>query len=251
MTAFNRFGALVFGAALLVAASQASALTLYPNYVGPGVTYTLVQEASSSGDPEPLFGAPTGVGDQLIFFPPAFTASTAGAAGFDHTGSQFQARVTSNNALSVITTVNFTEFGDAQIFGAGGTATTGTFAALAGFITVLENTSGPIAPVVIPFTGTFAPGSNLTYTSNFGVTIWSGTVSVNVAASVPNATKIQISLDNDLYAFSEAGTSAKIQKKVVNGPAVVINVIPEPTTAILIGSGLLVLGIRGRRVRTA
>lgn len=251
MTAFSKFGALALGAVFFVAAGQASALTAYPDYAGPGVTYTLMQEASSSGDPEPLFDAPTGVGDQLLFFPPAFTASTAGAAGFDHTGSQFQARVTSNNLASVITSVNITEFGDAQIFGAGGTASTGTFAALAGFITVLETTSGPISPVVIPFTGIFAPGSNLTYTTNFGVTIWSGTVSVNVAASVPNATKIQISLDNDLYAFSEAGTTAKIQKKVVNGPAVIIDVIPEPGTALLIGSGLLILGIRERRHRTA
>jgi hypothetical protein len=251
MTAFSKFGAWVFGAAFLVAASQASALTLYPDYAGPGVTFTLMQEASSSGDPEPLFDAPTGVGDQLLFFPPAFTATAAGAGGFDHTGSQFQARVTSNNALSVITTVNITEFGDAQIFGAGGTAATGTFAALAGFITVLEDINGPIAPVVIPFTGTFAPGSNLDFVNDFGVTIWSGTASVNVAAYVANATVVQISLDNDLYAFSEAGTSAKLQKKVVNGPAVIIDVIPEPGTALLIGSGLLIMGFRGRRSRVA
>jgi hypothetical protein len=248
MTAFTRFGALALGAALLVATSQASALTAYPDYVGPNITYTLMQEASSSGDPEPLWDAPVGSGDQLLFFPPAFQASAAGAGGFDHTGSQFQARATANTPSGIITAVNLTEFGDAQLFGAG-TAATGTFAALAGFVTVLADINGPIAPVVIPFVGTFAPSDNLNLISNFGVTIWSASISVDVAAYVANATEIQLSIDNDLYAYSEAGSNAKIQKKVVDGPAVIVDIVPEPGTALLIGSGLLIMGIRGRRNR--
>jgi len=249
MTAFTRFGALALGAAFLVSASGASALTSYPNYTGPNIAYTLMQEASSSGDPEPLWDAPIGSGDQLLFFPSAFLASAAGAGGFDHTGSQFQARATANTPGGIITTVNLTEFGDAQLFGAG-TAATGTFAALAGFVTVLADINGPIAPVVIPFVGTFAPTDNLNLIANFGVTIWSASISVDVAAYVTNATEIQLSIDNDLYAFSEAGTTASIQKKVVNGPAVIIDIVPEPGTALLIGSGLLIMGIRGRRNRT-
>ena len=58
-------------------------------------------------------------------------------------------------------------------------------------------------------------------------------------------------LVNDLYAFSEAGTSAQIQKKVVNGPAVMIEVVPEPGTALLVGGGLLIMSLRGRRTGRA
>lgn len=250
MMAFSRLSTWALGAAVVLLAGQAAATTSYGSYVGPNVTYTNMQETSTSGDPEPIWEAPTGLANQLLFFPTNFRANANPTNGpFDHTGSQFQTLISGTSPTDVLTALNITEFGDAQIAGFGVGAGTGTFASMAGFLTVLSDINGPITPVVIPFTGVFTPSDTLTFGSNFGTTIWSATVSINIAAYVENATSAQLSLDNDLYAFSEATTTAAIQKKVVNGPAVIIEVIPEPGTAILVGGGLLVMAIRGRRTR--
>ena len=252
MMAFFRLSTWALSAVLVLLAGQAGATTAYGTYVGPNVTYSNMQETSTSGDPEPIWEAPTGSGNQLLFFPTNFRANAAGAGGFDHIGSQFQTLILGTSGTDVLTQFNITEFGDAQIAGFGVGASTGTFASMAGFLTVLEDIDGPLpVAVVIPFTGVFAPSDTLTFGANLGTTIWSATASVNIASYVPNATKVQLSLDNDLYAFSEAGTSAAIQKKVVSGPAVIVEVIPEPGTAILVGGGLMIMSLRGRRNRAA
>ena len=249
MTAYKRTRALSIGLALaatLLFAAQSNATTAYPDYVGPNIGFTGIQETSTFGDPEPLFGAPIGLGNQLLFFPANFSASSAGGAGVDQTGSQLQAQISAVGPLDTIDTINITEFGDAVLTGIG-TAATGTFASMAGFITVLEDISGPITPVQIPFVGVFSPSDLLTLPGDAGTTLWSATVSIDVASVVPNATVAFLSYDNNLVASSEAGTSSLIQKKVVDGPAVIVDVIPEPGTAVLVGSGLILLGIRSRR----
>ena len=230
----------VLAAGLWVGA-PALALTLYTDVSTPLWDFTGIQESSSYGDPEPLFDQPLGCGNQLVFFPPNFAATSTGG-GVDATGSQLQLMITPNNPTDVIAGVNITEFGDTVLTGFLGTGATGTFASMAGFLTVTETTSGPIAPVVIPWSGTFTPSNTLTFPSNPGTTLWSGTVSIDVASVVPNATKVTLSYDNDLFAASEATTSAKIQKKVVDGPSVIIEVIPEPATLALLGLALAGLG---------
>lgn len=69
---------------------------------------------------------------------------------------------------------------------------------------------------------------------------------MDIASVVANATRIHLALDNDLFAGSEAGTSAKIQKKVVDGPSIIISV-PEPSALTLLALGCLALGLRARR----
>lgn len=224
----------------LAAAPIASATTFYPDYSGSTIDFTGINETSSFGDPEPLFGAPTGVGDSLLFFPSTFLASTAGG-GVDQTGSLLNLTMTATGG-NTIDTFTITEFGDATLSGAG-TAGTGTFASLAGFATVLATTGGPIVPVIIPFVGVFAPSDTLTLPTDPGTTIWTASAFIDVASVVPDATLIELQFDNNLFAFSEASSSATIQKKVVGGPAVVITV-PEPATAALLFVGLL--GIRAR-----
>jgi len=241
---------------------SALATTGYPNYNGPDVSFTGIQETSSFGDPEPLFGAPTGSGNSLLFFPPNFTATTSGAGGSDSTGAQLQATMLATSA-STIDILNFNEYGDATLIGPAN-AGTGVFAGLSGFVTVLEVNGLPITtPLVIGFNagglvnGSFTPGTlgtaGLDRISNPGTTLWSGNLSIDIGAALigaglqPKATKVALSLDNDLYAYTAAaGNSAKIQKKVVDGPAIIIDVIPEPGTFALLCGGLALMSLRAR-----
>jgi len=234
-------------------AAPALGLSTYPGWVGTNVTYSNVQENSTFGDPEPLFGAPSGFGNQLLFFPGNFTAEASGDEGFDQTGSQLQLTIEANSPTDIIEELLITEFGDNVLVGTG-TAATGSYVTMAGFITVQETTAGPIAPAVIGFTGTFDPGSVFSLPGDAGTTLWSGEVQVDISQQLfdlygitEEATKLMLSFDNELYAYSEDGTSAKIQKKVVSGPSVIIDVIPEPGTFALVAGGLVGLALRGRR----
>ena len=172
--------------------------------------------------------------------------------------------ITSTRAGAKIDQIYSSEFGDATLIGPDGTGGTGVFAGMSGFVTVLEVNGVAVAPTVISFnaggvnppgvTGAFTPGAlgsaGLERSAFPGTTIWNGKVVIDVAAIVANVTKVQLSFDNDLYAYSElAGNSAKIQKKVVDGPAIIIGVIPEPGTFALLGGGLLALAIRARSRR--
>lgn len=233
--------------ALALFAGHASATVNYPDYVGTQFTYSGLQETSNPGDAEPLWNAPVGSANDLALFPSAFIAQSAGG-GVTSTGSQFQAMVTSNGPGDYIDSIVLEEFGDASIIGAGGTTATGTFASMAGFVTVLESMGGPITPVVIPFVGTFTPSDTLDFVGDFGTTLWSAIVTIDVAGAVTGATKVQISWDNDLMAASELGTTALIQKKVATISTVPV---PEPSTALLVGGGLLILGVRRRRTGAA
>lgn len=231
----------------IAVAPAAWATTAYTDVIGTNVSFTGIQESSSYGDPEPLFDQPIGSGNQLLFFPPNFVAQSTGG-GVDATGSQLQLTMSGNSVVDTITQINITEYGDWNLSGFGGTAATGVQISMTGFLTVMEDTSGPITPVVIPISGTFAPKSLWDFpTDGPNSGLWSGGFSVDVTAYVANATVIELSLDNDMFAGSEGGTSAKIQKKVVDGPAVVIEVIPEPGTALLVGTGLAIMGLRARR----
>ncbi|MGH0034136.1 MAG: PEP-CTERM sorting domain-containing protein [Myxococcota bacterium] len=259
----------LLAASLLLAPSAALAVTIdHGVLAGTNVTFSgpdagpglpdecqggVCETTSSSGDPDVLWGAPSVSGDDLLFTPAAFLAEASGAGGYDYTGSQLQTIITSNGGGFTLDTLNITEFGDATLLALPppGTGGTGTFVSMAGFVTVTETLSGPITPVVIPFTGSISPSDLLSLPGDFGTTLWSGSVSVDIASVVPDATEVILSLDNDLYAYSDAvGSSAKIQKKVVNGPSVVVSV-PEPGMLSMLGSGALVSMLLGRRRRSA
>ena len=174
------------------------------------VSFLDVTETSGFGDPVPLFGPPTISGNGLNFFPLTFSATVAGG-GVEQTGSQLQTTLAATGG-GVIATIAIDEFGDVDLSGVG-TAATGTFVSMAGAVTVLETTSGPIAPIVVPFAGTFTPSDLLSLPGDLGVTLWSGSVQVDVGSVVPNATRATLSFDNDLVAASEIGTTALVQKK--------------------------------------
>jgi hypothetical protein len=258
MSARCRFAQMLWVSLLVVglAGQAAFATTSHPSYFGTNVSFTGIQETSTFGDAEPLFGAPTGSSDQLTFSPTTFSASAMDASGFDQTGAQLQLDITATAVGATIDILLLSESGSADLSGPAGFGGTGAFATMAGFVTVLEVLGLPVAPVVISFNaggllnGSFTPGDLGTglfaLPGYAGVTAWSGNVAIDIASIVPNATKVKLSFDNELSAYSEAdGNGATIQKD-----SVVITVIPEPGTFALVCGGFLALSLRGRSRRS-
>jgi uncharacterized repeat protein (TIGR01451 family) len=224
-----------FAVVSLVAASLAalpSAATVnHGDFPGTGVDFLQVSETTqTAGDPEPIWGAPTlaVTGTQLLFTPPAFL-STCTAGGNDTTASELTTTIASQSGVH-IEVLQLQEAGDAVLtsFPPFGTAATNASAAMSGTVTVIEDISGPITPVVIPFTGTFTPSGSFALPTNFGASSWTGNINVDIASAVPNATKVVVSLSNTLVTHcAPGGTSATIQKKAVSGPAVALAVNPQ------------------------
>jgi hypothetical protein len=225
-----RKATLVLSLVGLLAPASAFATVNYGDLIGTGVDFLQVSETTqTAGDPEPLWGAPqlAGAGDQLAFFPPAFTSQcTPGTS--DATSSLLTTTIQAQPG-GHIDNLALVENGDVVLtaFPPFGTPATNASAALSGTVTVVEDISGPIAPVVIPFSGTISPTGTFALPTHFGTNLWSGTIGIDVAGVVPNATKVELTLDNTLTSNCAAGnTSAKVQKKVVSGPSVAIMVNP-------------------------
>jgi hypothetical protein len=241
--------------ALLALAAPASATFVWGNFAGTNVNFVGVQETTqTAGDPEPIWGAPTVVGNIMTFSPTSFLASTGGPAGFDADHSTLQMNIDASGALDTILSINLTEVGDAALVGG---SSTGVFLQMSGTIRINSTTAGPIAPVTVPWVGTFNTGDFFDAVTNPGTTGWIGTATIDVAAILASngifdpATSVTLAYNNQLQAFSGGAgpQSATVQKKAVDGPAVTIEVIPEPATAALLVMGLIALGIQSRRSR--
>jgi hypothetical protein len=256
---FFKLGSIALVTALVLAGS-AGATAIHGQFVGTDFTFgtfgasgQLVQETSNLGDPEPLFGAPVVSGNALLFSPPAFTASATGAGGFADTGSQLQFELVGNTVTDYIDKITIQEFGDVVFAGVPfATAATGSFINMTLFVTVMEVNGSAIGPITGSVAGSFTVGPTfdaVTQGQNT-TTLWQGTAFFDVDAFlaansiVGSATKVRVALDNDLYAYSEAGTTSKVQKKVANGLVVTV---PEPSALVLLALGCLSLGLRARR----
>lgn len=270
---------LSLGLALVVAAS-ASATTSYGTYNGPQISYTLIQETAQAPlfgppDSEPLFGAPIGSGNNLIFQSSTFAASAGGPSlpTADETHSLLGLAFESNNDLvDAIEIINLTEFGDYTLntfpptFPPVGTAAS-IFLQMTGTLTITEVSDGTTTYGVsetFGIAGTFSLGTPagtgatfFTIATNPGAGNWSATYSIDVSAMLPTkgvfyadkfATAATIQLNNKLQAFGTAGETAAVQKKT-SGPSLIVEVIPEPATGALLVVGLITLGIRSRRRR--
>jgi hypothetical protein len=208
---------------LSVVSPAASAQVNYGDFIGANFDFLQVTETTNTpGDPAVLWGAPLldGGGNGLQFSPPDFTSSCS-AGSSDITSSLLSATIMAQ-PFNTIQTVSFLENGDVTLaedppFG---DPATGAFTSISGFLTVIEDSSGPITPVVISLLGTIVPTDTFGLPDDFGTTLWSGSFTVDVEAVVPNATKAVLQLDNTLVSACGAGnTSARIQKRAVNGPS--------------------------------
>jgi len=254
------FVAVLVAGVLSLFASPVGAVPInYGDQAGATVNFLQVTESTiSPGDPDDLFGAPTVSGDSIDFDPINFFSSASGAGGIDSTIGLLTLGIEAQPGYG-ISELLFTEAGDYTIFGSGGAGTEATVSAPI-FIDILEVNGAPITQIDVDGSLTFSP-SNGDYNladdgSGFGV-IWNGSFSLDLDQVLldngfmagDQVTLVSITLNNILTTTSELGTQAIIQKKDVSGFG--ISVIPEPTTAVLLGLGLTGLAVRRGRERAA
>lgn len=142
---------------------------------------------------------------------------------------------------------------DELVVPSGGTATTRTEASATIQIDILEvdgNTySGPNGSIG----GTFASFS--LPLDGLGLLLWNGGLEIDVQQILIDndydfefgATKIEVTVDNLLYAYSEANTLATIKKKGADALSITAVSIPEPASAVmLIGTASGLIFVRRR-----
>jgi len=245
--------ALLLSVAWLTLVSSAGAQINHGDVSGTDIDFLDITESIISADDDPntsLYGTPTGVGNTLAFLNTNYVAQGQDGAA-DNTHALLNFTIDARDDLDpgdddIITWISLSENGDTNLQEIGGTgsAATGVSMAVSGTITILETDSqGPIFDP-INFIAEVTPAAPIDFTTAPDVGSWTATLGFDVTQYYPDATKVVIALDNDLWAFSETGTSARIQKKVAG---VSIEVVPEPTTALLVGGGLVLLGLRSRR----
>ena len=239
-------------AATLMTARVAFA-TPYPDYFGPDVSFTGIEEfiSSSDGPRAQFLGAPTGVQNQLLFSP---TSASVGSTWADH-GNQdpvnyvearLEVLLTASNPGGTLDAVRIDESGGIR-FTFGSQPGTGANGSLFGSLTVTETLSGPIAPLTINFS---APGFGASYPGQPQNQPWSTSAVIDIESVVPDATEATLSLTNQLAAF--AATTCPPNLSCLSAVdfflhAASIAVIPEPGTFGLMGVGLIGLAVGARR----
>lgn len=261
---FCKFQTVAFGAFLAILmvspAARASYLTNYGNFSATTVNFNQVTESSIS-ESNPLYRDPIVSGNSLVFNPHLFGAFAAGGTS-DLTDGQLSLTI-SANAGSAIPTIKFWERGDFTLVGAGTSLTyvdvTANF-----YVTVLkiDGVTPAGGPVVLPAGSmSFAPVANGTFDlpTYPGVgSLWLGVYNLDVNAALAaegisgyifGATELRFTLDNELYAQSEAGTQARILKKEIAGSVGIEVLVPEPSTFALTLCAAGLLFARRRSVR--
>ena len=228
---------------LFSAAANAASIS-YGNFgpVPPGVSFLNVTESSPT-DAVPLYGPPVAFPTGLDFAPMNFGA--AGAAGaIDVTNGQLNFTV----MAPVVGAIGITEAGDYSLAGIG-TAATQVFAGAIIRATVTQINGVNVAPIVLSPSNASVAFNLL---SNPGtLNPWSLGTTVNVAAQMAllglgNATKVDVAIDNQLIALSQATSSASIGKREF----IVEIEIPEPSAVALAGLAFCGLAISQLRRRS-
>jgi hypothetical protein len=107
-------------AVTFLAVAHVQAATNYGTFVGSTVTFQDVTEWSPSGDPLPLYGAPTIIGNTMDFTPSFFSSASNGASDTTDGTLSFLLKANPGNAIS---SVLFSERGDFTFAGVGGANT--------------------------------------------------------------------------------------------------------------------------------
>ncbi|XAL99260.1 PEP-CTERM sorting domain-containing protein [Phycisphaeraceae bacterium D3-23] len=241
---------LVAAGAIAVGTQTDAAPINYGDFSGTTVMYLDVTEtANSPGDTAPLFGAPSIVGDQLDFDPAGFSAAGNGGSS-DITDAQLNYTLMSAPG-TVITSFTVSESGDYSLVGTGSAATQVAYGMSIASITVLEIDGAALGtPITLAAASAFG-----TADLSGGTTVatpWDLSISYDVNAALTaagidydfGASKIEIVIDDSLFALSESGSAALIAKK--NFTINTDTDIPEPGSLALLGLGGLLIARRRR-----
>ena len=249
---------------------------VYGDMMGNDVTFLMVREASD--DPLPLFGAPNLIappapvfpcvlannctvnGNSLTFSPQLFDAISASQVPLSETTDGQLLFMAEAKPGKFLANVDFQEGGALSVTGLAGTTNdTQVDVSMVGFVTVVEIDDVAVNPVAIPVTAVFDFGVGGNGTWRFvteGVAngqLWNGGDFINInqeltSRGVPfvgGATKVNVNIDNTLFAQSETTGSSSIDKKRF---FIVTFNIPEPASY---GLALLAVVVVGcfRRIR--
>jgi hypothetical protein len=258
---------LPFAVAILLCLSPGvDATVMHGDFPGATVDFLDVSETTNSaGDPEPLFGSPTRVGNTLDFDPMGFAASTTDTGGSDITDAQLNFMVMSKPGFQVAN-LTILEAGDTTLAGLDAEAVSSVTTEV--FIDILEIDGA--APqggdiniqtelVFSPSDGDYSLSDDGGGGPNFQ-TDWNGSVFVDFFDELNDrgipfdlgVTKISVAFDNTLSAVSAAGASAFIAKKDTDGIIIIVN-IPEPSSIVLVmfASGAVLLRRRQKLRQSA
>ena len=225
----------------------------------------IAQSGQGPGDPFAPYGSPTIDGNALKFSSPnSFSASSANGVmdlynSFTDGFLSFSAKADSNSFISGFS-LNETGARTLADFPLPGTDQTSVRVIALGRVIVTELDHGAtplIGPPANPIYNVDI-GFNLNWnkSDNPGTSFWDGFVFKNISESLRNngavftqgATAFDFILDNQLYAFSEAGTAAFIDKKRIE---FVVTTVPEPGTllmSVVAMTGMMLMCPRRRRI---
>lgn len=196
----------------------------YGDFDADTVTYIDVTE--SSNDPTPLYGTPEVFGNQLDLPGTGFISETNnGEVDFLDGRLTFMIEADPGSTISSIT---IEEFGAYFTFGEDSIARVSAIA----FVETLE---GDIV------SGTFDQQFDGSPSGPDGGE-WFQSLTINFEAT----SKITVTLDNQLFTFADEPGVAFIDKKGVD-INVGKNVVPEPTSAALLGLSMMGIALRSRR----
>jgi hypothetical protein len=208
-------------AALAFNATARGATINYGDFNAPGVMFQQVTESSGT-DPVPLYGPPTPFTTGLDFDPMNFTSTSTGGLA-DITDGQLNFTIMSAPGGQPIPAIHLFEAGDYSLAGGGGNAATSVFAGAIIHATVTQIGGVPVAPISVPpVNASFSnglPPNQIAAPWSLGLT----------QPLPPNATKVEIVINNSLVTTSQPSTLAFIAKKDFR-----IDIpVPEPSTLLI------------------
>lgn len=219
-----------------------SSANAIPQGASPVCYLDVTETANTIGDVPPLYGAPTIVGDSLVFAPTDRFNSEATGGGADLTDGQLNFTLKGLNAA--VTSFDLSGTGDYTLAGTGTSATTVSYRSSITQFSVLEVDGVPVSsPLLLP--GLDVSGS---FNVSDGTGIdnpWTSTVIYDINAALSNAgvpfqfgaTKLDVVINNVLESASEASSTAEI---AANSFAITPTTVPVPEPGVFALTGLAI-----------